>query len=90
VVSPSTFHETILPFLREADAHNERVVVHCSAGCGRTGHVLALWLVTDRDYTLSEAIETVETVEQTDRQPKEAASRAELEDVLQHASGLSS
>lgn len=35
----------ILPFLLEADKQSEKVVVHCSGGVGRTGLVLAAWLV---------------------------------------------
>jgi Polymorphic toxin system, DSP-PTPase phosphatase len=35
----------ILPFLRIADSGSERAVIHCWGGNGRTGHVLAAWLV---------------------------------------------
>jgi protein-tyrosine phosphatase len=55
----STFTEGILPFLVEADRCGERTVVHCSAGIGRTGHVLAAWLVAGRRYTNQEAIAAV-------------------------------
>jgi len=51
MVSESTLYDEILPFLKHADKADERVVVHCSAGMGRTGHILALWLVCGRDYT---------------------------------------
>ena len=65
----------ILPFLDDANRANERTVVHCSAGMGRTGHILALWLVHGRDYSLDKAIKTVE---QQGRTPLEIATRDEL------------
>jgi protein-tyrosine phosphatase len=45
------------------------VVVHCSTGPGRTGHVLVGWLVAGRGYGVESAIETVEG---TGRNPLEA------------------
>ena len=38
---PDLLIHQILPFLATANQKNERVVVHCSGGIGRTGHVLA-------------------------------------------------
>ena len=54
-----TMEERILPFLREADATGERAVVHCWAGMGRTGHVLAAWLARERGMAPAEALAAV-------------------------------
>jgi protein-tyrosine phosphatase len=79
-----TLGSDILPFLRKAAAANERVVVHCLAGIGRTGHVLAAWLVDAHDY---DPVDAIETVQDMGRSPAEAvqsgnARRGELYELL--------
>ena len=66
----TTLKEQILPFLKDSDVKGERVVVHCSGGSGRTGHVLAAWLVFRRRLPVEDALENVRN---TDRNPYEAA-----------------
>ena len=51
--------DQILPFLAEAEQQQEKTVVHCSGGVGRTGHVLAAWLVSGRGMSNEEAIAAV-------------------------------
>ncbi|WP_138497282.1 dual specificity protein phosphatase family protein [Nostoc sp. PA-18-2419] len=65
-----TLTQKILPFLIEADQQNEKVVIHCSGGIGRTGHVLAAWLVSVRGLSNKTAINAVK---KTGRNPYEAA-----------------
>lgn len=59
----------ILPFLAAANQNHEKVVVHCSGGVGRTGHVLAAWLVAGRGLSSKAAIAAVK---QTGKNPYEA------------------
>lgn len=67
--------QQILPFLKIADQQNEKVVVHCAGGIGRTGQVLAAWLVYGRGLTTRSAIATVKRM---GRNPYEAAIVAPL------------
>lgn len=64
-----TLTEVILPFLTNADAGQEPVVVHCAGGLGRTGQVLAAWLIHGRGYGIDQALMEVKNM---DRNPYEA------------------
>jgi hypothetical protein len=68
-VTPETLVDQILPFLAIANQQHEKVVVHCSGGIGRTGHILAAWLVAGRGLSSKSAIAAVK---QTGRNPYEA------------------
>ncbi len=80
-----TLTDEVLPFFEAADERGEPVVAHCLAGIGRTGHVLAAWLVSARGYDPGAALETVEA---TGRYPRDAvragnATEAELLALLE-------
>ena len=80
----STLDEKIIPFLRDSDEKSLPVVVHCWSGNGRTGHILAAWLVRARGMAAAQAIKVVE---QSGRKPTEAvraenATESELHSLL--------
>ncbi len=85
--SREALRRNILPFLRSADTGGERAVIHCWGGNGRTGHVLAAWLVAARGLSPMEAIEAVES---TGRLPREAvlAGNATLDELIELLSEL--
>lgn len=70
LADPEILTGKILPFLVEADRQGEKAIVHCSGGIGRTGHVLAAWLVRGRGFSNRAAIAAVR---QTGKNPYEAA-----------------
>jgi protein-tyrosine phosphatase len=69
LATPEMLIDRILPFLTIADQQQEKVVVHCSGGIGRTGQILAAWLVARRGFDYESAIAAVR---QTGRNPYEA------------------
>ncbi len=67
-----TLTEKILPFLVASSGKGAPVVVHCAGGMGRTGHVLAAWLVHARGYGVKQALLEVKA---RDRNPFEAVEK---------------
>jgi protein-tyrosine phosphatase len=72
LADPPMLLDVILPFLDQADARGEKTVVHCAGGSGRTGHVLAAWLVHGRGYTAQAALAAVRSAPGVRRNPCEA------------------
>lgn len=75
ICDPATLHNQILPFLFTSDRSQQKTVVHCSGGIGRTGQILAAWLIFGRGLSKQAAIEAVR---KTGRNPYEAAIFAPL------------
>lgn len=59
LIDADRFRRELLPFLVETVEADERVVVHGLSGLGRTGQVLAAWLVAYHEYRPHEAVDTV-------------------------------
>ena len=69
IPNPVILIENIIPFLVSAERARQKAVVHCSGGVGRTGIVLAAWLVSQRELSNQEALSAVR---QQKRLPQEA------------------
>jgi protein-tyrosine phosphatase len=78
LVKRNTLMRHILPFLVVADQSQEKVVIHCSGGVGRTGHILAAWLVAGRGFSNEAAISAVK---HTERNPYEAVIAAPFKGI---------
>lgn len=71
----------VLPFLEDSKFQRKKTIVHCAGGKGRTGHILAAWLVYSESSSPDEAIRTVSSLY---REPLEAVERgnASREDLM--------
>jgi protein-tyrosine phosphatase len=69
IVNPKILNHQILPFLVVAQQHNEKVLVHCFGGIGRTGQVLAAWLVAGHGFS---PVSAIATIKRTGRNPYKA------------------
>jgi protein-tyrosine phosphatase len=74
----------VFPFLGESVWNGESVVVHCAGGIGRTGHVLAAWMVHLWNYSAEDAMGAVRSAGAY-RDPAEAVAvgNATLEDLYE-------
>ena len=85
LADPDLLTDEVFPFFESAEEDGERAVVHCLAGVGRTGHVLAAWLAYARGYSPGGALRAVE---ETGRIPRDAvrsgnATEGELVELLE-------
>lgn len=59
--------------------------MHCSGGSGRTGHILAAWLVYRNGISPKEAIRAIKSM---GRDPQEAGDNNQLMQLLEYAMQL--
>ncbi len=59
LADPEPLQRDVLPFLADTARADERVVVHGLSGLGRTGQVLAAWLVARGGYDPDGAVDAV-------------------------------
>jgi protein-tyrosine phosphatase len=83
LATPEQLKENILPFLEESENDGVKVLVHCSGGSGRTGHVLAAWLVHRHGMDVEEAVEAASSVPGANRNPREAVGWSATEEEFQ-------
>lgn len=83
--APETL-ETAVDAIRVAKSNQNRCVLHCNAGLGRTGIVSAAWLTRERNYGPRDAIAAVEDA---GRAPREAVKcdNATLSELLELLDG---
>ena len=66
-IAPEGFAESVYPVLEQSVSEGRKTVVHCSAGSGRTGHVLAAWAychgLADLDTVIAHAEATANPYE---------------------------
>lgn len=77
LVDQETLENEILPFLSESVREETPVVVHGLAGLGRTGQVIAAWLVYHHGYTPRNALEIARQMGRFPREPTVAGNVSE-------------